>query len=520
MSDAEGDGVPQSPVQVTNELWQPVSPGGSTQGTTSPVYPATPSIEETANALRRTLSVKGLSSLDAKAVTERLWRGKNYAERRPRDLDALIAWTVRGGLRSFLLAYTFRAGFNLIFAIFSSFRKKNGFLKRLKTIILSTLRGETSIRFGAMFGLFTALYRWTFHGLRLYNPGPRGKGKEERWHAPLAGAVAGLAILAERPESRTAVAQQVFIRSVQGVVHRGHRRGLKIPHGDVLLFGLSCGTIMYSWILAPNMLDRGYNSWITKASRQHPHLVPIQRARQWNEPFPDDQAQAILDLMAITPHNRSIGEQAISKALIGNDGPRFCPCALHHPGTNSCIVHEINTWTSVVRWIMPVYLALHTIPPLVLRRKMTLRDPQRFLLRSIIGTLKSSAFLGFFVAIFQSLICFQRHAFTWLEELGFKRLARISAHRWWSWVFGFSTCLSLFVEDKRRREELALYVTPKAMESGWAYLKAGGLVGPIPFGGELWLNVLGVSLMMDTWRHEREALSGLVRNVLWQSVGP
>ena len=46
----------------------------------------------------------------------------------------------------------------------------------------------------------------------------------------------------------------------------------------------------------------------------------------------------------------------------------------------------------------------------------------------------------------------------------------------------------------------------------------------------------GVSIMMDvgrispgsyymlisiqTWRHEREALSGLVRNILWQSVGP
>lgn len=48
--------------------------------------------------------------------------------------------------------------------------------------------------------------------------------------------------------------------------------------------------------------------------------------------------------------------------------------ALHHPGTNSCIVHEITTWSSVVRWIMPVYLALHTIPPLVLRRKSTLKE--------------------------------------------------------------------------------------------------------------------------------------------------
>ena len=76
---------------------------------------------------------------------------------------------------------------------------------------------------------------------------------------------------------------------------------------------------------------------------------------------------------------------------------------------------------------------------------------------------------------------------------------------------GFTTCLSLFVEDKRRREELALYVTPKvsvhvsstgfadpeqAMESGWAYLKAAGLVKPLPLGGEVWLNVMCVETFM------------------------
>ena len=91
---------------------------------------------------------------------------------------------------------------------------------------------------------------FSFHGLRLYNFGSRGRGKEERWHAPLAGAVAGLALLIEKADSRTAVAQQVLIRSLQGAVHRGHRRGFRIPHGDVILFGLSCGTIMYSWVVS------------------------------------------------------------------------------------------------------------------------------------------------------------------------------------------------------------------------------------------------------------------------------
>lgn len=36
------------------------------------------------------------------------------------------------------------------------------------------------------------------------------------------------------------------------------------------------------------------------------------------------------------------------------------------------------------------------------------------------------------------------------------------------YFMGFSTCLSLFVEEKKRRGELAMYVMPKALESAWA----------------------------------------------------
>lgn len=35
-------------------------------------------------------------------------------------------------------------------------------------------------------------------------------------------------------------------------------------------------------------------------------------------------------------------------------------------------------------------------------------------------------------------------------------------------MMGFATCLSLFVEEKKRRGELAMYVMPKALESAWS----------------------------------------------------
>lgn len=41
---------------------------------------------------------------------------------------------------------------------------------------------------------------------------------------------------------------------------------------------------------------------------------------------------------------------------------------------------------------------------------------------------------------------------------------------------GLLTGLSLFVEEKRRRAELAMYVLPKGLESAWSLARGRGLV--------------------------------------------
>lgn len=51
--------------------------------------------------------------------------------------------------------------------------------------------------------------------------------------------------------------------------------------------------------------------------------------------------------------------------------------------------------------MLPVYSALHLIPPLVLRRHHFAKDPLRMLARIIIGIVRSCSFLAFFVCINQ-----------------------------------------------------------------------------------------------------------------------
>ena len=64
------------------------------------------------------------------------------------------------------------------------------------------------------------------------------------------------------------------------------------------------------------------------------------------------------------------------------------------------------------------------------------------------------------------------------------------------WLPGFAAGLSLFVEDKRRRGELAMYVLPKGLESAWIMLRGKGLVFKTGKWGETLLTILGMAMVM------------------------
>jgi hypothetical protein len=63
-----------------------------------------------------------------------------------------------------------------------------------------------------------------------------------RWHAALAGAISGgLAIYWEKPSRRAVIAQQMFVRGLQGNYNfYSERFGFSIPYGAVIVFSLAC----------------------------------------------------------------------------------------------------------------------------------------------------------------------------------------------------------------------------------------------------------------------------------------
>lgn len=117
---------------------------------------------------------------------------------------------------------------------------------------------------------------------------------------------------------------------------------------------------------------------------------------------------------------------------------------------------------------------------------------QDVLIKSFIGTMRSCGFLATFVSFFQAPVCSQRNIFYAIHGHVPEWVENILLHKGYYWMSGFATCLSLFIEEKKRRGELAMYVLPRGLESLWSILRRRSYVPFVP-GGEVLLTGLGLS---------------------------
>ncbi|CAD6930523.1 unnamed protein product [Tilletia controversa] len=556
----------------------------------------TPNISEAAEKIRRSLSVASLHDLAhmkpkeiRKQVASKVWRAQDEQVRIPTDWERLAVHVVRGAIRAGNLAFSLRATMTLVLGLIKALRTR----KFQGQTLVKSMFGLDAWRFAGMFGLWAALYKATHNSLRLLTPFPTkrprslsqkniahdtpGTGsstalsasstdvrstpnarsisnsrsnsdpRSKIWHAYVAGAVSALAVLAERKETRVTLAQQLFVRGLEGSYNVMHAKNwISIPHGAVLVFGIACGQIMYAWLHAPDTLPRSYVAWITQAS----HVAPTSRTvslatystgsvhedtmldyfpdRKWPELIPGTNRYP--NIVATKASRRGISGKNVKAMIEFRDRLRSGlkearpPCAVVHPWENSHFWSPIDRFIEVTRWILPVYLTLHFVPAMFLRTRKFLKDPLRVFLRSIFGAVRSSSFLGVFVIIFQTYYCFMKdlHGFIKHRPALNSRipsaLTNALIHPATHWFGGFLTAGSLFVDDSRRRAELAAYVLPKGLESAWFVARKRSYAPAVP-GGDLLLTSIGMSMVMGTYAQNPDHLSGLVRRVVYQFVG-
>ncbi|SNX82414.1 uncharacterized protein MEPE_01120 [Melanopsichium pennsylvanicum] len=544
-----------------------------------------------------------------KSVGNKVWRPQDEEARIPSDWERLAVHVARGGLRAGNLAFALRATLMLVLELIKSLRTKKfnsnafgialfgpknfrfaalfGIWASLYKAVHNALRLMTApptkkprsrAASSASNGMFsiekqadggspdepgsgTATPRSGRQALEGKSPEEKAKEKAKQkrrafmpdprsktWHAYVAGAISALAVLVETHDNRVTLAQQLFVRGLEGSYSVAHERGLiNVPYGAVITFGLACGQIMWAWLEAPESLPRGYKNWITSASHVSPRVPEIYRsikfegkadadfALKW---FPGGKVPEPISLSPlrypdVAPNalnRRGIKGKNVRKIVEWMDRARkgdpgsVVDCALVHPWEASHWRSPFHRFFEVTRWILPVYLTLHFVPAIFLRPGKFLKDPLSATLRSLRGSVRSSSFLGVFVIIFQTLFCAQHSLYQYIQSSEKLRrniptwFSRMLISSWLKWVTGFMTCLSLFVDDSRRRAELAAYVLPKGMESAWSVLRKKSYVPFVP-GGDLLLTSAGMSLVMGTYAQNPEHLSGLVRRIVYQFVG-
>jgi len=194
------------------------------------------------------------------------------------------------------------------------------------------------------------------------------------WHAYVAGAISSLAILFEAKGSRISLAQQLFVRGLEGTYNVAHSRGkINIPHGAVLTFGMACGQIMYAWLDAPDSLPRGYLSWITKASQVSPPITNIHRSIVMSKnPKSSDALPYFTDGIVPKPSSsgrypnvppNSVNRRGITGQNVGkivkwmkdtDEGKvgLYAPHSMTHPWENSHFWSPVDRFFEVTRWIL------------------------------------------------------------------------------------------------------------------------------------------------------------------------
>ncbi|KAH7479145.1 hypothetical protein PRIC1_009303 [Phytophthora ramorum] len=348
--------------------------------------------------------------------------------------------------RAFLLAY----GAKAFTAVLLASRKWSSLEYGYADAARLLLKGDT-LRFGAFLGSLVGVFRVTELAARA----ARG-GQRDAVNLAIAGAISGSALLLDSPSRRNTISLYIFVRMLDVVCRHLTSIGV-LPtwrYSSEMLFALSNAAIMYSFVVDPSLLPKGYYQWICRIGAvNHQGLEYTVRQRMHGQL--DARGQPI----------------------------PFRLCQPHYH-MESCVTHAIKEWVNGLGRSMQIYLPVHFLPAMIFRFQQLQGAPVSTTARISYAALCSSAFLTSYQTVVKLVICTARNAF----------------HRDFaasSLVAGVATGGALFFEHSKRRFELMLYCFPRALDIVWQLLRRRGLVRYVKH-SEVVLFCLSMSLIMSS----------------------
>lgn len=406
--------------------------------------------------------------------------------------DSCVANAIGNLCQSFLLSYGVRVGIGILLRAFKLAKKQSySSLLDLKQLVSEKdlIVREEACRIGLFFGGFTGSY----HALRCLLR--KLRKKETPLNAILAGSVAGLSILAlDDSNRRRTLALYLLARLAQCSYNSAksknkfHLWGSHWGHGDSLLFALACAQVMYAFVMRPESLPKSYQDFIQKTG---PVAEPVYRAVR------ESCRRSPVDVASLSAYLSSKGKSDTAKL---DEFPSIIPCSIIHPDTNSCVAHNANAASSTFKKTFPLYFSLTFVPFVVLHLQKFMDNPARTCWLAVKGSVRSTAFLSAFVGIFQGVICMHRKVAS-------------KDHKLVYWVAGGISALSVLLEKKSRRGELALYVLPRACDSWWYILVNRHLLPNIK-NAEVALFCASMGGIMYYLEHEPDTMAPFLRGLI------
>jgi hypothetical protein len=220
---------------------------------------------------------------------------------------------------------------------------------------------------------------------------------------------------------------------------------------DPALFAASSALIMWCWTYLPERLPRAYNKWITSAAQVDFRLIKALRLFQWGQlQYGRDTGQSEL----ITGMCRDYG-----MPLEWGDPTKSIPfpCEIVHMGTGAnCEKHAVRRFFKGFGTALSMYGSINLV--------LQLRSPSvKGARRAVLTSLRSSAFLGAFIALFYYGVCLARcRVGPRILGTDVKAAQRIDS----GICMGTGCALcgwSILLENEGRRKDIALFVAPRAL---------------------------------------------------------
>ncbi|KAF9229279.1 hypothetical protein BS17DRAFT_771260 [Gyrodon lividus] len=253
---------------------------------------------------------------------------------------------------------------------------------------------------------------------------------------------------------------------------------------DAVIFWASCARIMWCFCYQPQRLPPSYVRWINSLANADRRLLEVLRARQagtWSyiDGSPTERILACTlaeelryppswgDPVALPAYGGQIADAAWKRLGVhGRNGVGGLPCELVHGSVtarfgldNSCVANAAVRAAYAFVKALTIYLPVHFLPLLLTRPSSALR--LRRALPPFLSAVRSASFLSSFLFLYWFSVCFTR-------TLVLARIFPNVSHDMWDGPYGCALAgslvcgASIWIENVRRRGEMALYVLPKA----------------------------------------------------------